>query len=122
MRRHPARHLLPIAAVASLAISLTCALLQLAIYGARDWDRPMTNAYFHLAYYEVVVYGVAINYWIITIGFATLPAWWIGRATVSKRRVLRRQRAHHCETCGYDLRATPDRCPECGTTTPAAAP
>jgi hypothetical protein len=48
--------------------------------------------------------------WFLFLLTAILPARWaaIG-ASVAKRRA-----SGLCPACGYDLRASPDRCPECG--------
>ena len=41
---------------------------------------------------------------------AILPALWL----IRRARQRCQSRAGLCPQCGYDLRATPDRCPECG--------
>ena len=43
-------------------------------------------------------------------------AWWAGDWDIVQRRKHERalRQRHICIHCGYDLRASPDRCPECG--------
>jgi hypothetical protein len=56
--------------------------------------------------------------WAFVLGFAVLPTVVVTRRLAAARR-RRRARLGCCPACGYDLRATPDRCPECGTPAPA---
>jgi hypothetical protein len=41
-----------------------------------------------------------------------------GLFAIRSRRERRRQGQSLCAVCGYDLRAAPERCPECGTAMP----
>jgi hypothetical protein len=54
---------------------------------------------------------ITIPHWVLII-FALTPA-----AVQTRQLLLQRSRARRgcCLNCGYDLRGTPDRCPECGT-------
>jgi hypothetical protein len=57
-----------------------------------------------------VVRGAAVPYWAVMVLLLALPARVAWRARRRGRRLGRGQ----CPACGYDLRATPGRCPECG--------
>jgi hypothetical protein len=60
---------------------------------------------------------VAIPYWALSAASA-----FMGLLGLAGRRLRRKTRPRpECRVCGYDLRATPDRCPECGAvpTTPS---
>jgi hypothetical protein len=61
--------------------------------------------------------GIALPHWLPMVLAAAAPAlWWRQRR---KRRM--RRHAGLCEACGYDLCATPQRCPECGAVPGGAA-
>ena len=51
-------------------------------------------------------------HWAYMLALGCIPAFWLRR-----HRQQRFQKGHgaFCSVCGYDLRATPNQCPECGT-------
>jgi hypothetical protein len=59
----------------------------------------------HEIYWELV-----FPHWLPLFVFLILPALQFDRFRLRRRRLSRQ----YCAQCGYDLRATPDRCPECG--------
>jgi len=77
---------------------------------------------FRGSHYQMAVGRPPAPSWAITIDEFTLPLWAPALASGvlpalwlllwAHRR--RRRTAGCCPRCGYDLRATPDRCPECG--------
>jgi hypothetical protein len=87
----------------------------------RDWDGYLlasTGTWQMLGFWYVRTNRVNPSYrtvrfpdWFLVVTFSVLPAIALARA---RRRTTRGNRGL-CPNCGYDLRATPDRCPECGS-------
>ncbi len=83
---------------------------------------PNVSSNINLSPYTLNYAQLVLSFWalmslLLVLPFlrASLPVriWWL------RRRRLRRWRLRGlCPVCGYDLRATRDRCPECGTPVP----
>jgi hypothetical protein len=59
------------------------------------------------------------QWWVLSVT-ALPPLLWCGLRLRSGRVKRRIRGMALCIGCGYDLRATPDRCPECGAAAPPA--
>jgi hypothetical protein len=53
---------------------------------------------------------VVLPLWALTVAFGIIPV-----TRWRRWRQRRRRRPGFCESCGHDLRGSPERCPECGT-------
>ncbi len=58
----------------------------------------------------IAMYSITVPHWFILLLCPIFPLVWLRRFLRHRHRL----RNNLCPTCGYDMRASTDRCPECG--------
>lgn len=89
-----------------------------AVYGVTVFKPGTTLLGFGCRYVfnspRVYLRQIILPHWVFVLVIAALPVLWIN----SHLRRRRRRKQGLCLVCGYDLRASKERCPECGTAIP----
>ena len=83
-------------------------------FGGAYWMGVDWNVYLYdgrIKAREPLVWQIAVSAFFGVAGAAVLD---LLLAMYRKRKLSGRLNAGLCASCGYDLRATPGRCPECG--------
>jgi hypothetical protein len=83
----------------------------------RLFARYGPNVHIHEAYSYRAVLGFPLSIWILGIASSVLPACWL-LMYIRNRHRRSLDGSLRCLSCGYDLRASKDRCPECGRAIP----
>ncbi|HEY8665719.1 MAG TPA: hypothetical protein VIL86_03595 [Tepidisphaeraceae bacterium] len=117
------RKLFNLLAAISLLLCVATVVLWVAVGDNKlhlldNWNHPDTTfvgGYLRLA-------GALTPYWLVVALTAPLPLLWAASNIFNARERRRLARVGLCPVCGYDLRATPARCPECGTPAPSPPP
>jgi hypothetical protein len=71
------------------------------------WSKPERQIMRYTLDYAVL----AVPYWALLLATGLAPALWLRGRMRRRGRIL----GGRCARCGYDLRASPGRCPECGS-------
>lgn len=80
-------------------------------FGTRGEVRPTLEAVGGRAWMDRWSRAVIIPYAAVAVATGVPPVLWLARR---RREGRGARRLGHCPACGYDLRATPWGCPECG--------
>ena len=80
-----------------------------------DWQNAQRSYLTSKVAANAHIYDLIVPYWTLALFVAALPALVLKRA-LARRRLEKNQTL--CQNCGYDLRASPERCPECGKVRP----